>query len=225
MQIRCALIAIAALAGAAQAQYFSEGFEPGPAPVGTAPIPAGWTSVNDSPGGPGSNPNWQVRNDGAPNPFPAFAGTTYAFANFNASTGSNNISLYMISPLVTFNNGDTISFWTRTVTSVSFPDRLRLAYNTTGSTLPADFSNTLLTVNPTLTTTGYPSVWTQFTGTITGLGGPTAGRFAFHYNPTNGGPSGANSDYIGVDDVQFAPTPSSLALLALGGIVAGRRRR
>ena len=224
MQIRCALIAIAALAGAAQAQYFSEGFEPGPAPVGVAPIPAGWTSVNNSPGGPGSNPNWQVRNDAAV--FPALGGTTYAFANYNSSTGSNDISNYMISPLVTFNNGDTISFWTRVLSSpASFPDRLALVFNTTGSVLPADFTNTLLTVNPTLTTTGYPAVWTQFTGTITGLGGPTAGRFAFHYNPTSGGPSGVNSDYIGVDDVQFAPTPSSLALLALGGIVAGRRRR
>jgi hypothetical protein len=222
MQTRCALLAIVVMAGAAQAQ-FNEGWEPGPGVPGTAPVPAGWTSVNNSPGGPGSNPNWQVRNDGTV--FPAHSGSTYAFANFNSSTGANNISNYLISPLVTFNNGDTISFWTRTVDVPAFPDRLALVFNTTGSILPADFTNTLLTVNPTLTTAGYPTTWTQFSTTITGLGGPTNGRFAFHYNPTNGGPSGANSDYIGVDTIEYVPAPATLALLSMGGLLAGRRRR
>lgn len=198
------LCALSALVPAATAQTFLEGFEPGPATPGVGPIPAGWVSVNNSPGGPGTNPNWQVRNDGVV--FPAFAGTTYAFANYNSSTGANNISNYLISPLVTLNNGDTISFYTRTVPSPFFPDRLELVYNTTGTTNPADFTNVLVTVNPGLTTTGYPTTWTQFTGTISGLSGPTGGRFAFHYNPTNGGPAGANSDYIGVDEVQFTST-------------------
>ncbi len=199
-----ALTAVVSVAGAAQAQSFFEGFEPGPVTPGIAAIPAGWTSVNVSPGGPGTVPNWQVRNDAAV--FPAFAGTTYAWANYNSSTGANNISNFLISPLVTFNNGDTISFYTRTVPTVAYPDRLELAYNTTGSTLPADFTNVLLTVNPALTVAGYPTVWTQFSATISGLGGPTAGRFAFHYNPTTGGPAGANSDYIGVDDVNYTGT-------------------
>lgn len=223
MRFGYALLAVTALAGSAQAQYFVEGWEPGPVVPGTAPVPAAWTSLNNSPGGPGSNPNWQVRNDSVV--FPAFAGNTYAFANFNSSTGGNDISNYLISPLVTLNNGDTISFYTRTVSNPQFPDRLSLVYNTDGSTNPASFTNVLLTINPTLTTAGYPTTWTQFTGTISGLGGPTAGRFAFHYNPTNGGPLGNNSDYIGIDEVTFAPTPSSLALLGLGGLVASRRRR
>ena len=196
----CALAVLASLAGAVNAQSFFEGFEV-PVTAGVAPVPANWTSVNNSVGGPGTNPNWQVRGDGLV--FPAFAGTQYAFANFNSSTGSNDISNYLISPLVTFNNGDTISFYTRTIGTPAFPDRLELVFNTTGSTLPADFTNVLLTVNPTLTTAGYPTTWTQFTATISGLSGPTAGRFAFHYNPTAGGPAGLNSDYIGVDDVSY----------------------
>lgn len=209
MRIRCALIAIAVLAGAAHAQ-FPQGWEPGPAVPGVGPIPSGWTTVNNSPGGPGLNPNWQVRNEATPAVFPPHMGATYAFANYNSSTGANDISNYLISPLLTFNNGDTISFWTRTVSGPAYPDRLALVYNTTGSVLPADFTNTLLTVNPSLTLTGYPTFWTQFTGTIAGLGGPTSGRFAFHYNPTGGGPAGANSDYIGVDEVEFvsATTPT-----------------
>ncbi len=205
-----ALIALAvAVSGAVQAQSFLEGWEPGPATPGVGPIPATWTSVNDSPGGPGTNPNWQVVNSGGV--FAPFSGATYAFANYNSSTGANDISNYLISPLVTFNNGDTITFYTRTVDFPAFPDRLELVYNTTGSTLPADFTNVLLTVNPTLTTAGYPTTWTQFSATITGLAGATAGRFAFHYNPTTGGPSGTNSDYIGIDEVNYLATGSTLA--------------
>jgi hypothetical protein len=197
----CLFASVVSLAGAVQAQF--EGWEPGPATPGVAAVPATWTSVNASTGGPGTNPNWQVRNDGVV--FPAFSGTTYAFANFNSSTGANDISNYLMSPVVLLANGATISFYTRTIAAPTFPDRLELVFNTTGSTLPADFTNVLLTVNPTLTTAGYPTTWTQFTATISGLAAPTSGRYAFHYNPTNGGPAGLNSDYIGVDDVLFIP--------------------
>jgi len=204
----CALAVLASLAGAVNAQSFFEGFEV-PFTAGVAPIPANWTSVNNSVGGPGTNPNWQVR--GNTTVFPAFGGTQYAFANFNSATGANDISNYLISPLVTFNNGDTISFYTRGPSASNYPDRLELVLNTTGSTLPADFTTVLLTVNPTLALGGYPNAWTQFTATVSGLAGPTAGRFAFHYNPTNGGPAGLNSDYIGVDDVAYTAVGSAQA--------------
>ncbi len=210
MRVLVSMVAAAALASTAAAQF--EGFEPGPATPGTAPIPAGWTSVNDSPGGPGTNPNWQIRNDAVV--FGANAGgTTYAFANYNASTGANNISLYLISPQVTIANGASISFWTRVAaTPATFPDRLRLVFNTTGSTLPADFTNVLVTVNPTLTPTGYPGTWTQYTATVSGVTGSVTGRYAFHYNPSNGGPAGSNSDYIGLDDITFTPAGSGNVL-------------
>jgi hypothetical protein len=58
-------------------------------------------------------------------------------------------------------------------------------------------------VNPTLAVGGYPEVWTQFTATVTGAPAPTCGRFAFRYYVTNGGPSGSNSNYIGLDLVEF----------------------
>ncbi|MFN0133919.1 MAG: choice-of-anchor J domain-containing protein [Phycisphaerales bacterium] len=219
-----ALAAVLAFAGTSMAQSFMESFDTTTG-TPTGPIPANWTSVNNSPGGPGTNPNWQVRVDA--NPFGANSGAGYAFANFNSSTGSNSISNYLISPLVTFNNGDEIKFWTRTVNTPFFPDRLELVYNTDGTTNPASFTNSLVTVNGALTTAGYPTSWTLFSATISGLSGPTAGRFAFWYNPPNGGPSGANSDYVGIDDVMYTsvPAPASLALLGLGGLVAARRRR
>jgi hypothetical protein len=217
MRVLFSMLAAASLASLATAQF--EGFEPGPATPGAGPVPAGWTSVNNSVGGPGTNPNWQVRNDGQV--FPANTGSTYAFANYNAATGANNISLYLISPQVTIANGATISFWTRTLSTVNFPDSLSLVFNTTGSTLPADFTNTLVQINPTLTTTGYPTVWTQYTATVAGVTGSVTGRYAFHYNPTNGGPAGANSDYVGIDDVTFTPAGSGNVLATNTTLGAG----
>ena len=73
----------------------------------------------------------------------------------------------------------------------------------TTATDVGDFITLLLDINPTYTTTGYPNVWTQFTVTVSGLGSPTTGRLAFRYFVENGGPSGANSDYIGIDTFAF----------------------
>lgn len=201
MRVLASVAVTLSLAGFARAQF--EGWEPGPVTPGTGAIPAAWTSVNNSPGGPGVVPNWGVRNDTAV--FAAYSGTTFAWANYNSSTGANDISNYLISPVVTIANGATITFYTRTVSSVFYPDRLELVFNTTGSTNPVDFTNVLVTVNPNLTTSGYPSVWTLYTATVTGVPVPVQGRYAFHYNPTNGGPAGNNSDFIGIDDVTFTP--------------------
>ena len=121
----------------------------------------------------------------------------------------------------------------------AFPDRLQLRLSTSGAstnvgTLPTDvgdFTTVLVDINPTLTTAGFPNVWTQFTATLSGLSAPTDGRFAFRYFVTNGGPVGDNSDYIGIDDFAYTPSavpePGSLALLgaAAVGLVRFRRRQ
>ena len=85
----------------------------------------------------------------------------------------------------------------------------------TTATDVGDFTTLLLDINPTYTLGGYPNaVWTNFVVTLSGLGWPIKGRLAFRYFVENGGPSGANSDYIGIDTVQYAcngglPTPSA----------------
>ncbi len=61
----------------------------------------------------------------------------------------------------------------------------------------------LLEVNPTLAAGGYPEVWTQYTATLSGIPGGATGRIAWRYFVTDGGPSGANSNYIGIDTVEF----------------------
>jgi hypothetical protein len=76
----------------------------------------------------------------------------------------------------------------------------------TTSTSVGDFTNLLLEINPNLVTGGYPESWTLFTVTLSGVGTPTTGRLAFRYFVTDGGPSGANSNYIGIDTVDYVYT-------------------
>ncbi len=235
------IIALAILAGgssAAFAQSFSESFDTGP-----AGFIGGGSQFGNTVGGDdmifGSG-TWHAQNESTPNGTSAWFNNNAVFAtnsgagqlnaNFNNTTGANNINNFMMSPLRTFNNGDTISFFTRTVTAPAFPDRLLLKLSLAGaSTTSSNFSTTLVTVNGGLTTSGFPNVYTQFTATITGLGSPTSGRFAFNYNVTGGGPSGNNSDFIGIDDVVYTsnavPEPASFAVLGLGALALIRRRR
>lgn len=217
--------AVVASAGMASAQSFTEGFE--------SVLPAGWAQQNLST--TIGTTNWFQGNDLV---FSAQAGspTSYAGANFNNTTGANTISNWLFAPTRLFNNGDTISFYTRTVDVPAYADRLQLRLSTNGASVNAgatsasvgDFSTLLLTVNPSLTLAGYPNVWTQYSVTLSGLpSGGVSGRFAFRYFVTSGGPSGANSDYIGIDTVNYTavPAPAGLALIGLGGLAAGRRRR
>jgi hypothetical protein len=71
----------------------------------------------------------------------------------------------------------------------------------TGATDVGSFTNLLVEVNPTLNLTAYPMSWgTGYkSATISGLTGPTPVKFAFRYYVTSGGPTGANSDIIGID--------------------------
>lgn len=172
------------------------------------PLPAGWASQNLSlPVGP---TGWFQGNVGV---FPGNTPPGYIAANFNNTSALATISNWLFAPPVTLTNGDTLSFYTRTTTG-TFPDRLQVRMNTTNqgvnvgatNTSVGDYTTLLLDINPTYTTTGYPTAWTQFKIPITGLAAPTAGRIAFRYFVEGGGPPGANSDYIGIDDVVYTTT-------------------
>jgi len=181
---------------------------------------AGWAQQNL--GTPvGTNPNWVQGNATV---FPANSGATNAFiaANYQSVTGANTISNWLFTPQRTFNNGDVISFFTRT--AGSFADNLQVRLSTSGASVNAgttntsvgDFTTLLLEINPTLVVANYPTTWTQYSITISGLGAPTSGRLAFRYFVTDGGPSGNNSNYIGIDDYVYtpvgAPTEPNLAV-------------
>jgi len=179
---------------------FSEGFD------GAIP-PAGWPTQNLS--SPLGVTTWT---QGGPlGVFPPQSGAGFASANFNNTAGTGTISNWMFTPNVTLKNGDVFRFWTRTTTG-QFPDRLQVRMSTNGAsvnvgataTSVGDFTTVLQDINPTYTTTGYPTAWTQFTSTLSGL--PAAGisgRLAFRYFVENGGPLGANSDFIGIDNANY----------------------
>lgn len=240
MRTITSLAILATTAAFAFGQSFTESFDTGP---------SGWldtTTVNFGNSGPTNmafaSGTWVAFNNSVPvgatgvfcNPagvFPTHSGAGHANFNFNSTTGANTIDTWLMSMVRTFNNGDTISFWTRTATNNPFPDRLFLKLSLNGaSTSVGDFSTTLVAVNNGLVTGGaYPETYTQFSATLSGLGGPTSGRFALNYNVPNGGPGGANSNFIGVDDVEYVsnpvPEPATMALLAVGAAAALRRRR
>ena len=140
---------------------------------------------------------------------------SFALVNFTSTTGAGNISNWLISPVVTVENGDVVSFWSRKGTSgtIDYADRLELRMSTAtthtnptgGSTNVGSFTTVGVTVNPTLATGFvYPKVWTRYSFTVSGLTGPTAVKFGFRYFVTNGGPSGANSDIIGIDTFEVS---------------------
>lgn len=207
-------------------------------------LPAGWVTTNVSTRNTTGNP-WSVGSgildeagDVVVGPH---SGSGMALANYTSvGSGSGTINNWLISPVITgLNNGDTFSFYTTTVPGSEYPDRLEFRLSTgtgtnvgTTATGVGSFTTTLLSVNPTLAVGGYPEDWTQYTVTLSGLAAPIDGRVAFRYFVTSGGPTGANSNILGVDDFSYVsavPEPSSIAMMLAGmgivGVVARRRQK
>ncbi len=200
-----ALALAAAIAPAANSQVlYSESFNT------VSPLPTGWSQQNlSNPLGAG------VWAQGSAAVFPAYSGAPNAFirASFGSTTGAGEISNWLFMPSVTVKNGDQLTFFTRKATPApdDFPDRLQVRLSINGASVNAgttsggvgDFTNLLLDINPTLVAGGYPLTWTQYTVTIVGVPAPITGRLAFRYFVTDGGPTGNNSDYIGIDEVAY----------------------
>lgn len=205
--------------GISQTNVYNYGFSGTTADMTTA----GWTQVNrSSPTGASTFLVPTAANT-------AFVGggytggsTSFVLVNYNSTTGAGTISNWLFTPVITVQNGDVVSFYTRKGgdgTTTIYPDNLQFRMSTngaftadpaTGATSLGDYTNLLVEVNPGLTETDYPFTWTQYTYTITGLSGPTDVKFAFRYYVTDGGPSGNNSDIIGIDDFSVdRPTASN----------------
>jgi len=144
--------------------------------------------------------------------------SSYIASSYLATTMGGMISDWLISPVITFNNGDTISFYTLSFNSFYFHDRVecRLSPNGISTDLGpdensvGDFTINLVTVNPLLDSVSYPShqnlsdTWTRFYGVVSGLSGATPGRIAFRYWVPNAGPGGTNSSTVGIDAVRVS---------------------
>ena len=169
---------------------------------------AGWTTTNQS--APVGASTW-AQGGGTAFATGGQAGgpTSFTLCNFNSTTGAGTISNWLITPVLNLQNGDVVTFYSRTGgTSSPFPDGLEVRLNSTdtsvagnpfGATGVGAFTTLAVAINPNLTTTGYPLIWTQYSYTITGLTGIVPCKIGFRYFVTNGGPDGLNSNIIGLD--------------------------
>ena len=167
-------------------------------------LPTGWTMTNQS--SPIGTSSWFAGN---PASFTSYNGPDdgYIAVNFQSGSGTSTLSNWLLTPPVTVQNGDEVSFYTRVPSGSSWADRLELRQSVlgAGSTDPVGFadvgsySTVCLTVNPNLVASEYPATWTKYTYVVTGLTGQVSCRFALRYTVPNGGPNGTNSNYVGVD--------------------------
>lgn len=182
----------------------------------------GWAFVNNSnPQGTATwtNGYYEVGKGGAAG-FPArsykLSPREYAFCGFNSGGGLAELSSWMMTPEIEIKNGDKFMFYTRTMSTVTYPDRMqvRANFNNGGTdvgrtfTSVGDFNRLIFDINPGLASSGangYPTDWRKYEYTVSGLtlNTPQKARFAFRYFLSGGGPSGSNSDGIGVDSVAF----------------------
>ena len=87
----------------------------------------GWVTQNNSMPGPGTTGWFQGSRF-----FSAQSGG-YIAADFNNGAGLSTLSNWLLTPPITLQNGMMMSFWTRTVGSPSFPDRLQLRMSPNGA--------------------------------------------------------------------------------------------
>jgi hypothetical protein len=170
----------------------------------------GWKPKRGPAGGPaGTSPNWFQGNSTV---FAAFEGpaTGYVAANFNNVTGTNPIDLWLISPVVNGAANDTVSFYERSPTGSTFPDSVRVYWASNGDTVPG--SGSWVEIGRFKTT--VTGSWAERRFTLPSAG--ATGRFAINYRVVNGGPSGANSDYVGIDFIRLlGPAPVANTTLVL----------
>jgi len=201
------------------AQAFTEGFD-------NISSLSGWDTMNLS--SPIGIESWVQGYSHLANQVPYFTShsghdSSYICTTFNNGSGTATLSNWLMTPAANIHNGDTLSFYTRStpIDTTVYPDRLQVRMSSTNSsnagssaTSVGDFTTLMLDINASYTTTDYPLVWTQYSLPVSGLSSPVNGRFAFRYFVENGGPTGANSFLIGIDDVRYAPIPVGINSIA-----------
>jgi len=215
------LLAVAASFSAVASPILTEGFND----ISTLPA-SGWVLVNNS--DPLGSTNWF---QGTPGIFPAPTGPadSYIAANFNNAGIGGAVSNWLLTPVVSLANGESLDFSLRLL-GEGFLDRVEVYFSTNGAsanvgaspTSTGDFS--LLTAFDSDTDTG----WMDKSIIVAGLGTPSSGRFAFRYVADNNLRAG---DYIGIDSVAVnaaaVPEPGTIALMLIGvvAMMSARRRR
>jgi len=187
--------------------------------VSTFGNPAGGNFINFPSG------NWYAKNASVPLGTAGWyrgvsprTGVGAMSTKFSCVGGNNTANNWIMSPERSLINGDKIRFWVRAANG-AFPDRLHVKISPFFSdTSINSFGPPILTINPTLANGGFPTGYTQYTATVSGLAAPAVGRFAFHYDVTNSGPDGPNGSELNIDDVEYIPAPASQVISGVIGL-------
>lgn len=135
-------------------------------------------------------------------------------ANFNSAGSGGDIDNWLITPVLTLEDGYVVKFWSRAALQILAADRLEVRLSTNGnSPLPAsyndvgDFTILLTTINPDLQLSTYPEVWTEYTLTLSGIGTSVQGRLAFRYFVND---NSTNSHYLAIDTFSVTTATASV---------------
>ncbi len=140
------------------------------------------------------------------NDYGYFAPDEYTYSYEAAADSNLSISSWMLTPVLTVKNGDSISFYTRGDTTGTYTNRMQVLLSPSGTAYVGndlnsvgDFTQQLFDINPTQAPGGYPTAWTRYVYTFTGVSGTQNIRIGFrHYviHPTN-------ARGIGIDQFTF----------------------
>jgi hypothetical protein len=127
--------------------------------------------------------------------------TGYVAANYDNTGSTGNIDNWLILPKIAggIYYGDSLIFYCRSTNAATqnYPDSIRVMYSSAGDSTPQATSWVELgrfrVPNPPV----GQNIWTKKGFKAPAYGYP--GRFAIRYSVVNGGVSGTNSDYIGID--------------------------
>jgi hypothetical protein len=116
---------------------------------------------------------------------------------------TRTIDSWLITPTVKLQNGDIITFYTRTKNSFKV-DKLSVSISTQATTINptsssnGSFTKSILEINPSSQNT-YPVTWTKYSITIEGLTAPTDCKIGFQYFFSPGGRFTSFSNCLGLD--------------------------
>ncbi len=130
----------------------------------------------------------------------------YAYSYEPAMDSNFSISSWMLTPVLTVKDGDSITFYTRGDTTGIYTDRMQVLMDVTASSYIGEslnsvgnYTTTLFDINQTQAPGGYPTIWTRYEYTFSGISGKKNIRLGFrHYiiNPKN-------ARGIGIDKFKF----------------------
>ena len=174
--------------------------------------------------------DWETGGDTllAPAPWwPGFSNNYVAASVFATSDPADGtISNWILTPVVTIQNGDKISFYTRAYMfydagagdSTDYANRLevRLSYSDTSTNVgngtdPGLFETPILSINPFLEyqfsfdnkPNAYPSEWKRYEATVTGLQKPMVGRVGLRYYVQHAGAQAGNATGVAIDKFEY----------------------